>query len=108
MTAPPSACSGVSTSARKSALPMVVSNGSRFMNSAVRNGPIRTVEANTPRRPVVTAALSPMRASQPDAVTGGCQSLVTSATTTNITVEETSEYQDAQRIGAGKQAAGDE
>src|SRR6516162_4849121 len=88
MIAPPSACSGVSTSARKSALPMAVSNGSRFMNSAVRNGPMRTVEANTPSRPVVTAALSPMRASHPDAFAGGCQFLVASATTTNIAVED--------------------
>ena len=47
ITAPPSACSGVITSPRNSALPMVASSGSRFMNSAVRNGPIRMVETNT-------------------------------------------------------------
>src|SRR4029077_20193548 len=67
--------------------------------SAVRNGPMRTVEANTPSRPVVTAALSPMRASQPDVVAGGCQFLIASATTTNITVEDSSEYQ-VMRIGS--------
>ena len=54
MTMPPTACSGVMTSPSNSALPMVVSGGSRFIRSAVRNGPIRTVEANTPRMPAVS------------------------------------------------------
>src|SRR6516162_10888488 len=105
MIAPPSACSGVSTSARKSALPMAVSNGSRFMNSAVRNGPMRTVEANTPMSPVVTAALSAMSASQPVVVAGGCQFQVASAAITNTTVEETSEYQVMRSASAPERSA---
>src|SRR6266446_4352063 len=93
MTPPPSACSGVSTSPRKSALPMAVSNGSRFMNSAVRNGPMRAVEANTPMSPVVTARLKATSASHPVALAGGCQFAAASAAMMNTTVEESSAYQ---------------
>src|SRR5262245_63204563 len=93
MTAPPSACSGVITSPRNRTLPMVASGGSRFMNSAVRNGPIRMVEANTPPMPVVTATLSRTSATQPDTDAGGCQFQVSSETTASTTVDEISEYQ---------------
>src|SRR5262245_4467837 len=106
MTPPPSACSGVSTSARKSALPMAVSSGSRFMNSAVRNGPMRAVEAKTPSNPVVTARLSTTRASHPERGRGRLP----------VRCRERGENEyggrgqeripsDAQRVGAGKQRA---
>src|SRR5499427_2095461 len=66
---------------------------------------MRTVEANTPRRPVVTAALSAMSASQPDVVAGGCQFQVASAAITNTTVEETSEYQVMRSASAPERSA---
>src|SRR5262245_2596631 len=93
MTAPPTACSGVISSASSSALPMVASGGSRFMNSAVRNGPMRIVEANTPMMPVVTATLTAITASQPPTVSGGCQSHVASESSASSADEETSECQ---------------
>src|SRR5262245_28819162 len=79
---------------------MVASSGSRFMNSAVRNGPMRTVEANTPSIPDVTATLSTMSATQPPAVAGGCQFKVTSAAAASSAVDEISEYQVISRASA--------
>src|SRR5205807_1866286 len=49
------ACRRLRPSPSTSALPTVASSGSRFMNSAVRNGPMRTVERKTPAIAIVIA-----------------------------------------------------
>ena len=101
MTAPPSACSGVITSPRKIAEPMVASSGSRFMNSAVRNGPTRAVEMNTISTAIAIATLEPISANQPSAVTGGCQFAVASAAATNTAVAAISDHRVISRaVGA--------
>ncbi len=62
------------------------------MNSAVRNGPIRTVETNTPSIPIVTKMLRPITAAQPMIVDGGCQSRVINEAADNRAVDEIREY----------------
>src|SRR5262249_1355242 len=69
------------------------------------NGPMRTVEANTPSSPVVTAALTTISAAQPAALPGGCQFQVASAASVNAMFEATSEYQVTRRASTPCTAA---
>src|SRR5262249_8663039 len=73
--------------------------------SAVLNGPMRTVEANTPSIPPVTAPLSTISAAQPAAPEGGCQFQVASTASANTAVEATSEYQVISRASTPCSAA---
>jgi hypothetical protein len=59
-------------------------SGSRFMISAVRNGPIRTVETKMKRMLAVIATLSATRATQPTVVCGGSHVRALSDTATKI------------------------
>src|SRR5262249_29470186 len=70
--AAPSPCSGVMVSPRTSALPTIAISGSRFMISAVRNGPTRMVETKMKTMAAVVARLMPRSAAQPALLCGGC------------------------------------
>src|SRR5258708_24185652 len=65
MTAPPSAWIGVMTSPSIGALTMVEHSGSTNITSAVRNGPMRLIEVNSARMPMVVPTLTPISAAQP-------------------------------------------
>ena len=63
------------------------------MNSAVRNGPMRTVEMNTASTAIVIATLPPISAHQPSTVCGGCQFQVASAISANTAVAARIDHQ---------------
>src|SRR5579884_4409212 len=82
------------------ALNTIVIRGSRFMISAVRNGPIRIVETKTNRIAAVLQTLSPMSSAQPQPVCGAFQFPVPNDTAKNKTIEEITEYQVVNRASA--------
>ena len=61
------------TSPKSGALRIVTSSGSRFMISALRNGPMRLIEMNSVSTAMVTVTLTTSSANQPVPVCGGCQ-----------------------------------
>ena len=85
------------------ALRIVASSGSRFMISALRNGPMRLIEMNSVSTAMVTVTLTTSSANQPVPVCGGFQFQVASENTTKIEVEDTSEYQVSRRESAPAQ-----
>ncbi len=93
------------TSPSSGALRIVASSGSRFMISALRNGPMRLIEMNSVSTAMVTVTLTTSSANQPVPVCGGCQFQVASEKTTKIDVDDTSEYQVSSRESAPASAA---
>ena len=61
------------TSPKSGALRIVTSSGSRFMISALRNGPMRLIEINSVSTAMVTVTLTTNSAIHPVPVCGGCQ-----------------------------------
>src|SRR3954453_12343264 len=105
MIAPPKTCQAVTNSPSSTALRMVASSGSRFMISALRNGPIRLIETNSVSTAMVTVTLTTSRANQPVPVCGAFQFQVASENKTKIDVDETSEYHVSRRESAPGSAA---
>src|SRR5258708_20871230 len=97
MIAPPKTCHAVMNSPSSAALRMVASSGSRFMISALRNGPMRLIEMNSVSTAMVTVTLTTSSANQPVPVCGACQFQVASEKTTKINVDDNCEYQDSRR-----------
>src|SRR4029077_21246867 len=104
----PAACSGVMISPRISALRIMAMSGSRFMISAVRNGPMRTAETKMTRMLTVVATLIATRAAQPTLVCGGFQVRAPSDTATKISAWATTEYQVVSRASSPEEGARDE
>src|SRR5271169_3268879 len=93
MMALPSPCAGVMTWPSSSALNTIAVSGSRFMISAVRNGPILIVETTMKKTAAVLAMLITTSAGQPKLVCGAFQVWVAADATRNTSVDDISEYQ---------------
>ena len=96
----PSPCSGVIVSPSTHALPTIAIKGSRFMMSAVRNGPTRMVETKMKTMAAVVARLMPTSAAQPALFSGGCQVWVIAESATKIAACAMTEYQVVNRASA--------
>src|SRR5437762_9228172 len=105
MMAPPKTCHAVMNSPSSAALRMVASSGSRFMISALRNGPMRLIEMNSVSTAMVTVTLTTTSANQPVPVCGECQFQVASEKTMKINVDDNCEYQESRRESAPASAA---
>src|SRR5271156_3722239 len=105
MIAPPRNCSGVSTSCSTTTLRSVETTGSRFMVSAVRKAPIRTVEANSASIEMVLQTQTPKKPPQPIPVCGNVGARTTTETTSSAAVDDNIVYHVVNRESAPDSAA---
>src|ERR1700678_2342868 len=100
MIAPPANWTGVSTSPNTTMLNSVETTGSRFMTSAVRNAPIRTVEANSASIDTVLHTQTPKNPPQPIPASANAGARTPHATIHSAAVDDSIEYHVVSRESA--------